>query len=83
MSSEVRLIAEWTEHPFVSYDKRSTAVENRIRLVREPDVGVDVVREVRSAEYDGLPDEWTAAEVYEVRDHGIQKISTEASGVFS
>jgi len=83
LSSDERLVAEWTERPFVSHDKRSKAVENRIRLVAYNAVGVDVVREVRSTDYDGLSDEWTVAEVYEVRGSGITKVSTEAAGVFS
>jgi len=81
LTDEGRLIAEWTEYPFVSYDKRSKAVEKRIRLVDHGEAGVDVIRDVRSGDYDDLPDEWTEDEIYEVRDHGITKIST--SEVFS
>jgi hypothetical protein len=82
-SDDERLVAEWTEKPFVSYDKRTMAVENRIILERHEGVGVDIRREVRSTDYDGLPDEWTVAEVYEVRDHSIERISTKNAGVFS
>lgn len=83
MSSDERLVAEWTEKPFVSHRRRGVVVENRIRLVVYDVVGVDVVREVRSDRYDGLPDEWTIAEVYEIRGSGITKVSTEAAEVFS
>jgi len=82
-TDDERLVAEWTEKPFVSHRRRGATVENRIQLVVYNAVGVDVVREVRSTDYDGLPDGWTVAEVYEVRGSGITKVSTEAAGVFS
>ena len=33
----------------------------------------------RSDDADGVPDEWTPAEVYEAREHGVDKI-TRADG---
>lgn len=41
--------------------------------------GVDIRHEVRSDDADGVPDDWTPAEVYEAREHGVDKI-TRADG---
>lgn len=71
------LVAEWTDHPFTSHDKRRATVEHRVLVEAYDGVGVDVRHEVRCRDLDGYPSEWTAAEVFEARPHGIQKISGE------
>jgi hypothetical protein len=74
-----RVVAEWTEMPFTSHDKRSWTVQHRVVAESFAGTGVDVRHEVRSDEADGVPDDWTSAEVYEAREHGVSKI-TRADG---
>lgn len=74
-----RVIAEWTQHPFTGIGKRSWGVQHRVIAESFSGTGVDIRHEVRSDDADGVPDEWTAAEVYEAREHGVDKI-TRADG---
>jgi len=67
-------IANWTEVPYTSYDKRHLRVKHRVRLlVHEPTV-VDVVHE-RSRDDDGHRSEWEGVDVLEVRPQGVQRES--------
>lgn len=75
MSGEERLIASWECRPFTSVKRRGDVVEHRIVLDAYPGVGCDVRHEVQCPDY-GVP-EWTLAEAYEVRDHGIQKVESD------
>ena len=74
-----RVIAEWTEHPFTGIGKRSWGVQHRVIAESFSGTGVDIRHEVRSDDADGVPDDWTPAEVYEAREHGVDKI-TRADG---
>jgi hypothetical protein len=74
-----RVVASWSERPYTAYDKRSWAIEHRIVVEAHPGAGVDVRHEVRSDDADGVSAEWTEAEVYEAREHGLDKI-TRAEG---
>ena len=67
-----RQIAQWEERPFVSYDRRSDVVHHRILVDAHPGVGADIRHEVKSPEMDRP--EWTPAEVYEVRQHGVDHV---------
>lgn len=69
-----RLVATWREHPFTGIHKRRATVEHRVLVETHGAVGVDVRHEVRCRDLDGYPSEWTAAEVYEARPHGIEKL---------
>jgi hypothetical protein len=70
-----RVLARWSDKPYVSVDKRYDTVEHRITAGFYPNVGADVRHEIRSDDR-GI-DDWTLAEKWEFRDHGIQKIKTE------
>jgi len=74
-----RVVAQWSEHPYTSYDKRSWAIQHRVVVEAHAGAGVDVRHEVRSDDADGVSSEWTEAEVYEAREHGVDKI-TRADG---
>jgi len=74
-----QVVAEWSEHPFTGIGKRSWTVHHRVVAESFAGTGVDVRHEVRSDEADGVPDDWTSAEVYEAREHGVSKI-TRADG---
>lgn len=74
-----RVVAEWAEHPFTGIGKRSWAVRHRVVAESFSETGVDIRHEVRSDDAEGVPDEWTPAEVYEARQHGVSKI-TRADG---
>jgi len=78
-----RVVASWSEQPFTAVKRRRMTVEHRIVVAVHDSVGVDVCHEVRSAEYHGLPDEWTEAEVFEARDHGVSKITAEEAEWFA
>jgi len=75
-----RVVGSWSERPFTSYDKRSYVIEHRIVVETHGSVGVDVRHEVRSDDYDGAPDDWTPKEVYEAREHGVDKITAAEGG---
>jgi hypothetical protein len=71
-----RLIAEWSEQPFTSIKRRRVTVEHRILADTFPGVGCDIRHEVRCEEY-GPEDGWTTAEVYEVRQHGVDRVEAD------
>ncbi|WP_255149004.1 hypothetical protein [Halorarius halobius] len=75
-----RLVAEWSERPFTSVKRRRATVEHRVLVEHHGGVGVDVRHEVRCPDVDGLPDEWTPAEVFEARQHGLDKVTAAAAG---
>lgn len=74
-----RVVAEWSEHPYTGLGKRSWAIQHRVVVETFTGTGVDIRHEVRSDDADGVSDEWKAAEVYEAREHGVDKI-TRAEG---
>lgn len=71
-----RLVAEWTDKPYTSVRKRHITVEHRILVNWYPGIGADVRHEIR-CEDPGYED-WTPAETWELRDHGVDKVSTDA-----
>lgn len=71
MSDEIR-VARWSERPFTDHSRRSETVEHRIVAETYPGVGADIRHEVRCEPVD-VPD-WSTAEVYEIRDHGIRRV---------
>lgn len=71
-TGDERLIDSWTSKPFTSVRKRSIRVEHRLLLVAYPSGDVDVCHQVKCPRRD--VDDWTDAEVYEVRDHGIERV---------
>ena len=73
-----RLVAEWSESPFTSIKRRGATVQHRVVVESHGQVGADVRHEVRCLDLDGYPGEWTAAEVYEVRPQGVEKITAES-----
>lgn len=74
-----RTVAEWSEHPYTSYERRSWEIQHRVVVETYDGDGVDVRHEVRPFDADNVSDEWTPAEVYEAREHGVNKI-TRAEG---
>lgn len=71
-----RLIAEWQEAPFTDIKRRSVTVDHRVIAETYPGIGADIRHEVRCDEY-GHADGWTAAEVYEIRDHGVIRVKSD------
>lgn len=73
------VVAEWSESPFTSHERRSDLVEHRVVFERFADVGVDIRHEVRSTdETNAVPEEWTETDVYEVRPHGTTRVEADA-----
>ena len=74
MTGEERLLASWSEKPYVSHRRRSTVVEHRLRLIVYSDGNVDVVHDIRAGRRnDREPEEWAEAEIYEVRGGRVRK----------
>ena len=73
-ATEGRKLAAWTNKPFTSHRKRHYTVEHRLVLDYYPDVGADIRHEIRCERRD--LDEWTLAEKWECRAHGIDHITT-------
>ena len=73
MSNELTL-AEWTEMPYTSHERRGDTVEHRVVVESHGDVGADARHEVRSEDADHMPSTWTAAEVVEARPHGLERV---------
>ncbi|WP_148708249.1 hypothetical protein [Haloferax sp. Atlit-12N] len=73
--TDSRLLAEWTDRPYVSVRRRNAVVEHRIRLLAYDHGGVDVVHEVRSDDDRATePAEWTRREAHEVRGGRVTKV---------
>ena len=70
-----RTVAEWTEQPFTCVHKRSWLIHHRVVVESFSATGVDIRHEVCSDDADGVPDDWTEAEVYEAREHGVDKVT--------
>jgi hypothetical protein len=68
-----RLIAEWQERPYVSHDRRGATVYHRIKLFVY-NHGVDIEHQARGDAAAKLPDEWTAINVWEVRNGRVAKL---------
>lgn len=68
------VVAEWTEHPYVSYDKRTYEIRHRVVIEHYHGVGADVRHEVQSPDDDSVPNDWTECDAYELRDHGIRNV---------
>lgn len=73
MKGDNWFIAEWTRNPYTAHDKRHITVEHRVVADNIPGVGVDIRHEIRCPDR-GEPD-WNAIEVWEFRDHGVEKLS--------
>lgn len=74
-TGEERLITEFSSRPYTGHRHRRTAVEHRILANWYPHVGADVRHEIRCEDLD-IPD-WSHAEIWELREHGIEKIVTD------
>jgi len=72
--TDERVIAEWKESPFTSYDRRGDVVEHRVVLEHYGGTGADVRHEYRAPDAESHPNEWTEYDVYELRDHGIRQV---------
>lgn len=70
-----RVVAEWTESPFTSYDRRGDVIEHRVVINHYGGTGADVRHEYRSADADSYPDDWTECDAYELRDHGLRQVT--------
>lgn len=68
-------VAEWTESPFTSYDRRGNVVEHRVVIEHYGQTGADVRHEFRSRDDKSYPSEWTECDAYELRDHGIEQVT--------
>ena len=66
MSDEYTL-AEWSEYPYTSYDKRSREVRHRIKIIRYGERSSDVIHQ-RSEEGEA----WKVVEAVELREHGMR-----------
>lgn len=71
-----RVIATWRDKPYTSVNKRYITVEHRVVANWYPSVGADIRHEIR-CEQRGI-DEWTLAEKWEMRDHGVEKMVTKS-----
>lgn len=80
--SDSRIVAEWSDKPFVAHDRRRDSVQHRVVLDHHGAAGWDVRHEVRSEDSDAVGDDWTPAEIWEVREHGITKVRAEDAGWF-
>ena len=67
-----RTVAEWTESPYTSYDRRGDVVQHRVVVIHYERVVADVIHEVRSSDSDAVPSEWTELDAVELRDHGLR-----------
>ena len=72
--TERATVAEWTEYPYASYDKRTYEIQHRVVVEHYDGVGADARHEVRSSEDDSVPDEWADCDAYELRDHGLRHV---------
>lgn len=76
MSEHERLLATWSNKPYVDHRKRHYTVEHRLLAYWTPGVGVDIEHEIKCERRD--IDRWTLAEAYEFRTHGVDHLTTEA-----
>jgi len=72
--TDERVVDEWNEYPFTSYERRGHVVEHRIVITHYGGTGADVRHEYRSPDDNSYPEEWTEYDVYELRDHGIRQV---------
>jgi hypothetical protein len=68
-----RKIAEWSEEPYSSYDRRRATVYHRVMLFVYEN-GVDLEHQVRGDERAAVSGEWSPAQVWEVRNGRVQKV---------
>lgn len=73
-TGQERLIARWADRPYTSHRKRHIRVEHRIIANWYPGVGADIRHEIRCPRRGH--DDWTAAETWEMRSHGVEKVTT-------
>jgi len=76
MRSNEYTVAEWTEMPYTSHDRRGAVIEHRVVFEPFNAIGADIRHEVRSD--DGranVSDEWTAVKVFEMRNGRVEKLS--------
>jgi len=74
MSGTKHVVAEWTEYPYVSHDKRTYEIQHRVVVEHYDQVGADVRHEVRSSDDESIPAEWSECDAYELRDHGLRHV---------
>lgn len=75
MSGDERILASWKNKPYTGINKRYITVHHRIRLVYYDDGLVDVSHEIRVP--DKEIDKWRLAKKWELREHGIETITTD------
>ena len=63
-----QVICEATCKPFVDHRHRHETVHQRVVVVYEPGVGIEVRWEARSDDTEKVPDEWALVERFEARD---------------
>ncbi|MFC4989604.1 hypothetical protein [Saliphagus infecundisoli] len=71
-----RLIATWSDSPYTGIQKRHITVTHRIVANWYPGIGCDIRHEIKCA--DREYNDWTPAETWELRSHGVEKIQTQA-----
>lgn len=76
-SDERYVMATWTSKPFVGIKHRHETVEHRIVVEYSQGVGLDVIHEARSEDTGKLPEEWTAVERIEGREHHARRDKSE------
>lgn len=73
MKGDRWFIAEWKRNPYTGIRNRHITVEHRVIADNHPGVGVDIQHQIRSK--DRGNGEWKNIEVWEFRDHGVEKLS--------
>lgn len=73
MKGDNWFIAEWSRNPYTGVRKRHITVDHRIVADNIPGVGVDIRHQIRCEERGQI--EWKDIEVWEFRDHGVNKVS--------
>jgi len=71
-----RLIATWEDKPYTGIRKRHITVEHRVVANWYPGVGADIRHEIKCD--DREIGDWTLAESWEMRAHGVDKVTTDA-----
>ena len=75
MRSNKYVVAEWSEHPYTSYDRRSVEVQHRVVMEAFDSGATDVTHEVRSlADEAKESEEWTAVAAYEQRSGHVNEL---------
>lgn len=70
--SEKRTVAEWSEGPYTSYERRGDVVEHRVVVIRYESGVSDVIHEARSSDADDVPSQWAEVGAVELRGNGVR-----------